>query len=74
MARSIRRAEISDIGAAQAGVVIDLFLSYRGAKAYDRMIDLYRAMDRVIHTPPWCGSNTLSRSIAQARRMTPKMC
>jgi hypothetical protein len=45
------RAEISDIGAAQAGVVIDLFLSYRGAKAYDRMIDLYRAMDPVIqHT------------------------
>jgi hypothetical protein len=45
------RAEIPDIGAAQAGVVIDLFLSYRGAKAYDRMIELYRAMDPVIaHT------------------------
>ena len=45
------RAEIPDIGAAQAGVVIDLLLSYRGAEAYDRMIEIYGAMDPVIaHT------------------------
>jgi hypothetical protein len=45
------RAEVGDIGAAEAGVVIDLFLSYRAVKAYDRMIDLYAAMDPVLrHT------------------------
>jgi hypothetical protein len=45
------RREVGDIGAAEAGVVIDLFLSYRGVKAFDRMIDLYREMDPVLqHT------------------------
>lgn len=45
------RREIGDVSAAQAGVVIDLFLSYRGAEAHDRMLELYQAMDPVLqHT------------------------
>ncbi len=42
------RAELNDIGAVEAGVAIDLFLSYRGAKAWDKMIDLYHEMDPVL--------------------------
>ncbi|MGA8172407.1 MAG: TRAFs-binding domain-containing protein [Methylocystis sp.] len=45
------RDQIGDVGAAEAGVVLDLFLSYRGVNAYDRMIDLYLKMDPVLqHT------------------------
>lgn len=42
------RAELGDIATVQAGVVIDLLLSYRAASAWDRVIDLYRAMDPVL--------------------------
>jgi hypothetical protein len=45
------RTELNDIGTVEAGVVIDLFLSYRGANAWDKMIGLYREMDPVLqHT------------------------
>jgi hypothetical protein len=45
------RTELNDIGTVEAGVVIDLFLSYRGANAFDKMIGLYREMDPVLqHT------------------------
>jgi hypothetical protein len=47
---SVRR-EIGDLRAAQAGVVLDLFLSYRAVDAHRQMIELYEAMDPVIqHT------------------------
>ena len=42
------RDELKDIGATEAGVVIDLLLSYRAIEAWDRMIDLYRRMDPVL--------------------------
>ncbi len=42
------KTELGDIGTVEAGVVIDLLLSYRAAGAWDRMIDLYRAMDPVL--------------------------
>lgn len=42
------RAELGEIGTVESGVVIDLFLSYRAASAWDRMIDLYHAMDPVL--------------------------
>lgn len=42
------RTELGDIGCAQPGVVIDLFLSYRDVKAFDKMLDLYREMDPVL--------------------------
>ncbi len=38
------RAELGDLEAEEAGVVIDLLLSYRALKAWTRMIDLYEAM------------------------------
>src|ERR1019366_3007393 len=42
------RTELNDIGTVEAGIVIDLFLSYRGANAFDKMIGLYREMDPVL--------------------------
>jgi tetratricopeptide (TPR) repeat protein len=42
------RDELGDIGAREAGVVIDLFLAYRSVKAWDRMIALYKMMDPVL--------------------------
>lgn len=42
------RDELGDITTVQAGVVIDLLLSYRAASAWERMIDLYQAMDPVL--------------------------
>jgi hypothetical protein len=39
-------AELGDLADLESGVVIDLFLSYRGAKAWDRMIDLVKKMPR----------------------------
>jgi hypothetical protein len=42
------RKDLGDIAVVQAGIVIDLFLSYRGASAWERMIDLYHAMDPVL--------------------------
>jgi hypothetical protein len=42
------RTELGEIGTVESGVVIDLFLSYRAASAWDRMIDLYHAMDPVL--------------------------
>jgi len=45
------RRDVGDLRAAQAGVVLDLFLSYRAVGAHARMIELYEAMDPVIqHT------------------------
>jgi len=45
------RDELGDIAAVEAGVVIDLFLSYRGADAHERMVSLYETMDPVLcHT------------------------
>ncbi len=37
-------AELSDLSRAEAGVVIDLFLSYRAVEAFDRMIELVPRM------------------------------
>lgn len=42
------RTDLGDIAVVQAGVVIDLLLSYRAAGAWDRMIELYHAMDPVL--------------------------
>ncbi len=42
------RTELGEIGTVESGVVIDLFLSYRAASAWDRMIDLCQAMDPVL--------------------------
>lgn len=44
-------AEIGDIGHAESGVVVDLFLSYRAVKAWGRMIDLTGRM-----SPPLAAS------------------
>ncbi len=45
------RDELGDIATVEAGVVIDLFLSYRGADAHERMVSLYETMDPVLrHT------------------------
>lgn len=38
--------EFGDLANLESGVVIDLFLSYRAVKAWDRMIDLVRRMPR----------------------------
>ena len=42
------RAELGDLSAREASVVVDLFFAYRHSSAWDRMIDLYRAMDPVL--------------------------
>jgi hypothetical protein len=46
------KTDLGDIGIIQAGVVIDLLLSYRAASAWDRMIALYDAMDPVLRNSP----------------------
>ena len=43
--RTVAR-EIGDLADAEAGVVIDLFLSYRAVKAWDEMVSLAEAMPR----------------------------
>ncbi|HLH11055.1 MAG TPA: TRAFs-binding domain-containing protein [Methylovirgula sp.] len=42
------RAELGDISTVEAGVAIDLYLSYRAASAWERMIELYNAFDPVL--------------------------
>jgi hypothetical protein len=42
------RTDLGDISVVQAGVVIDLLLSYRGISAWDKVIELYEAMDPVL--------------------------
>ena len=42
------RTELGEIGTVESGVVIDLFLSYRAASAWNRMIELYHTMDPVL--------------------------
>lgn len=38
------QTELGDLDAAEAGVLVDLFLSYRAVKAWDRMMDLYEQL------------------------------
>ncbi len=45
------RTELGPVGVVEAGIVIDLFLSYRAVKAWDQMVLLYDDMDPVLrHT------------------------
>jgi len=45
------RTELGPVGVVEAGIVIDLFLSYRAVKAWDQMVLLYYDMDPVLrHT------------------------
>jgi hypothetical protein len=60
------RVELGDIGAAEAAVVLDLFLSYRGAKAGDRMTELYLEIDPVLQHTACARTICLS---AQPRRL-----
>jgi hypothetical protein len=46
------RAEMGDLGVAEATVVTDLLLAYRAVKAWDRMIALYDVMDPVLARTP----------------------
>ena len=41
-------AEFPDMRNAEAGVVVDLFLSFRAVKAYQEMVDLYARMSRTL--------------------------
>ena len=41
-------AEFPDMRNAEAGVVVDLFLSFRAVKAYQDMVDLYARMSRTL--------------------------
>jgi tetratricopeptide (TPR) repeat protein len=41
-------AEFPDMRNAEAGVVVDLFLSFRAVKAYQEMVDLYDRMSRTL--------------------------
>src|SRR5579863_2697164 len=42
------RTDLGDISTVQAGIVIDLLLSYRAASAWQKMIELYETMDPVL--------------------------
>jgi tetratricopeptide (TPR) repeat protein len=54
-------AEFGDLSGLESGVVIDLFLSYRAVKAWDRMIDLARKMPR-----PLAGTVMVQEQLALA--------
>ena len=47
-ALDILREGLGDVSSREASVVADLFLAYRSLSAWDRMIDLYRAMEPVL--------------------------
>jgi tetratricopeptide (TPR) repeat protein len=49
-ADAVRRvaAELPNIQNAEAGIVVDLFLSFRAVKAYQEMVDLYDRMSRTL--------------------------
>lgn len=45
------RDDLGDIAAVEAGLAVGIYLAYRDAKAWDRMIDLHKRMDPVLaHT------------------------
>lgn len=46
------RGELGPMGVVEAGIVIDLFLSYRAVKAWDRMVSLHDDMDPVLRNTP----------------------
>ncbi len=54
-------ARLGDIGHAEAGVVVDLFLSYRAVKAWQRMIDLAACM-----SPPLAGTVMVQEQLGLA--------
>ena len=69
------RDELKDIGATEAGVVIDLLLSYRAVEAWDRMIDLYRRMDPVLdHSAMPCGTIRFRAQSRRTRRGSRALC
>lgn len=54
-------SELDDIGHAEAGVVVDLFLSYRAVKAWGRMVELVGRM-----APPLAASVLVREQLALA--------
>ena len=59
--RARRSAPLDD---AEAGVVVDLFLSYRAVKAWNDMIALVGEDAEPLRPPCWCRSSSPSRSTA----------
>jgi len=53
--------ELGDLAAREAGVVVDLFLSYRAVKAWDRMMALCKRCRRRCAIRSWCKSSSRSR-------------
>ena len=49
----VLRADLGDITAREPNIIGDLLLAYRGVNAWDRMIDLYGAMDAVLARSAW---------------------
>ena len=63
---TIRAAErdLGDLRDVEAGILVDLYLSYRAVEGYEEMVSLVERMPRPLAKPPWSASNWASPSTA----------